>query len=70
MGVNSIQKTFKVMGLGGSQKNECRERRGPRREPWTTLQQGEVWELRRNQKWRRIGVLDSVVSKSPNEENV
>lgn len=31
-----MQRTFKVMGLGGSEKNECRERRGPRIEPWTT----------------------------------
>lgn len=57
------------MGFRGSQKNEYRERRSPRIEPGP-LQQEEVWELRRNQKWRKIGVLDCVGSKSPNIENV
>lgn len=69
MGVISIQRTFKVMGLGGSEKSECRERRVPRIESWTTTT-GRILGIEEKPEMEKNRRLDSVVSESPNEENV
>lgn len=57
------------MGLGTSQKNECRERRGSRIEPWTTTTGRSLWvekksEMEKNKSAGQCGVQESKWRKS------